>query len=79
MNTGSDVSYPPSTGNIAARMAIESAPKIAATVPVGDIPPFVPWGTASRLIMLLALVSSDPISEAKVSEQATATHDDNAR
>ena len=29
--------------------------------------------------MLLVLVSSDPISDARVSEQATATHEDRAR
>ena len=79
MNVASGTVCSPSTGSIAARTPIDRAPNIEANVPVGDKPPLVPCGTAWRLIILLVLVSNDPISEAKVSEQATATHDDNAR
>ena len=47
------------------------APNNAATVPVGDIPPLVPAGTDCKVVMLLVLISSEPISEAKVSDKAT--------
>ena len=67
-----------STSVIEARLtdnnAISSAPPNAANVPVNDIPPLVPAGTASRLMMLLVLESRLPISDAKVSEAATEIH-----
>ena len=53
------------------RNAINAAPPNAANVPVTDIPPLVPAGTASRLIILRVLGSKLPISEANVSEAAT--------
>ena len=46
-------------------------PNKAAKVPVGDIPPLVPGGTASKLMMLRVLGSKLPISDASVSESAT--------
>ena len=40
---------------------------------MGDIPPFVPAGTASRVVIIRVLGSRLPISEARVSEAATET------
>ena len=47
------------------------APINAAIVPVGDIPPLVPAGTDCRVVILLVLVSNEPISDARVSDKAT--------
>jgi len=62
---------PATEDNETAMNAMSSPPARAAKEPVTDIPPLVPAGTASRLMMLRVRGSRLPISEASVSAAAT--------
>ena len=61
--------------NVNAAMIIE--PAAAASCPFGENPPFTPASHFFIVVIILTLSSRQPISEAKVSDAATATAAEN--